>query len=282
VLLCSAFTPPPHAPTRPPTHHHTTTPPPPSPTKSQEGWDGPALLVFSDGKRVGARLDRNGLRPARFWRTADDTIYVASEVGGCLCVCVFCVCFLCVCFLCVFCACVCCSSVRWLVRGRASGTLVFLRLLLTHSCAVPAAGTTGPCPPPLSKTPKVGVLGDEISNAKNVVAKGRLGPGQMVVADIEAGSFAGETRGIICILARLCCVCWFSRLWFGGARASGRWWWQTLRPAALQVRVETRQYERVSKQCWRWWWRRWWCVCVFGGEGIEGSFCRCARAAARL
>lgn len=48
----------------------------------QEGWDGPALLVFSDGKRVGARLDRNGLRPARFWRTADDTIYVASEVGG--------------------------------------------------------------------------------------------------------------------------------------------------------------------------------------------------------
>ncbi len=35
----------------------------------QEGWDGPALLVFSDGKRVGARLDRNGLRPARFWRT---------------------------------------------------------------------------------------------------------------------------------------------------------------------------------------------------------------------
>lgn len=48
----------------------------------QEGWDGPALLVFSDGKRVGARLDRNGLRPARFWRTADDTIYVASEVRG--------------------------------------------------------------------------------------------------------------------------------------------------------------------------------------------------------
>ena len=50
----------------------------------QEGWDGPALLVFSDGKRVGARLDRNGLRPARFWRTADDTIYVASEVRGSL------------------------------------------------------------------------------------------------------------------------------------------------------------------------------------------------------
>lgn len=48
----------------------------------QEGWDGPALLVFSDGKRVGARLDRNGLRPARFWRTSDDMIYVASEVSA--------------------------------------------------------------------------------------------------------------------------------------------------------------------------------------------------------
>jgi glutamate synthase (ferredoxin) len=31
----------------------------------QEAWDGPALLVFSDGKYVGAKLDRNGLRPAR-------------------------------------------------------------------------------------------------------------------------------------------------------------------------------------------------------------------------
>ena len=47
----------------------------------QEGWDGPALLVFSDGNKVGARLDRNGLRPARFWRTKDDMIYIASEVG---------------------------------------------------------------------------------------------------------------------------------------------------------------------------------------------------------
>lgn len=83
----------------------------------QEGWDGPALLVFSDGRRIGARLDRNGLRPARFWRTADDTIYVASEVG---------------------------------------------------------------------------VLGDEITNASNVVAKGRLGPGQMVLADIVSGDFKGE------------------------------------------------------------------------------------------
>jgi hypothetical protein len=81
----------------------------------QEGWDGPALLVFSDGKKIGARLDRNGLRPARFWRTADDTIYVASEVG---------------------------------------------------------------------------VLGDVLTNAGNVVAKGRLGPGQTVCADLETGKFA--------------------------------------------------------------------------------------------
>ncbi|XP_078442782.1 ferredoxin-dependent glutamate synthase, chloroplastic-like isoform X2 [Wolffia australiana] len=46
-----------------------------------EAWDGPALLLFSDGKTVGACLDRNGLRPARYWRTADDVVYVASEVG---------------------------------------------------------------------------------------------------------------------------------------------------------------------------------------------------------
>lgn len=46
-----------------------------------EAWDGPALLLFSDGTTVGACLDRNGLRPARFWRTSDDMIYVASEVG---------------------------------------------------------------------------------------------------------------------------------------------------------------------------------------------------------
>ncbi|KAH0465531.1 hypothetical protein IEQ34_005634 [Dendrobium chrysotoxum] len=46
-----------------------------------EAWDGPALLLFSDGKTVGACLDRNGLRPARYWRTADDIVYVASEVG---------------------------------------------------------------------------------------------------------------------------------------------------------------------------------------------------------
>jgi len=47
----------------------------------QEPWDGPALLVFSDGKKVGATLDRNGLRPARYMITRDGTIIVASEAG---------------------------------------------------------------------------------------------------------------------------------------------------------------------------------------------------------
>ncbi|KAI9082058.1 hypothetical protein K1719_035983 [Acacia pycnantha] len=46
-----------------------------------EAWDGPALLLFSDGNTVGACLDRNGLRPARYWRTSDNVVYVASEVG---------------------------------------------------------------------------------------------------------------------------------------------------------------------------------------------------------
>lgn len=76
----------------------------------QEGWDGPALLVFCDGNKVGARLDRNGLRPARYWETKDGMVYVASEVG---------------------------------------------------------------------------VLGDVLSNASNIVRKGRLGPGQMVCADLD-------------------------------------------------------------------------------------------------
>ena len=80
----------------------------------QEGWDGPALLVFSDGDKVGARLDRNGLRPARFWQTSDGYIYVASEVG---------------------------------------------------------------------------VLGDVLDIAPEVVAKGRLGPGQMISVDMRNGTF---------------------------------------------------------------------------------------------
>lgn len=47
----------------------------------QEPWDGPALLVFSDGVTVGACLDRNGLRPARYSITKDNYIVVASEAG---------------------------------------------------------------------------------------------------------------------------------------------------------------------------------------------------------
>ncbi|MEG3877531.1 glutamate synthase-related protein [Microcoleus sp. herbarium7] len=47
----------------------------------QEPWDGPALLVFSDGKQVGATLDRNGLRPARYCITKDGMVIVASEAG---------------------------------------------------------------------------------------------------------------------------------------------------------------------------------------------------------
>ena len=47
----------------------------------QEPWDGPALLVFSDGRQVGAALDRNGLRPARYSITRDGLVVVASEAG---------------------------------------------------------------------------------------------------------------------------------------------------------------------------------------------------------
>ena len=47
----------------------------------QEPWDGPALLVFSDGKTVGAALDRNGLRPARYTITKDGYVVVGSETG---------------------------------------------------------------------------------------------------------------------------------------------------------------------------------------------------------
>ncbi|MFD1170554.1 glutamate synthase large subunit [Oceanobacillus caeni] len=46
-----------------------------------EPWDGPAAMAFTDGKLIGARLDRNGLRPARFVVTDDDFICVSSEVG---------------------------------------------------------------------------------------------------------------------------------------------------------------------------------------------------------
>ncbi len=46
-----------------------------------EPWDGPAALAFSDGTIVGAALDRNGLRPARYWVTTDRLVIMASEVG---------------------------------------------------------------------------------------------------------------------------------------------------------------------------------------------------------
>ncbi len=46
-----------------------------------EPWDGPAAMGFTDGRIVGAVLDRNGLRPARYYVTKDDTVILASEVG---------------------------------------------------------------------------------------------------------------------------------------------------------------------------------------------------------
>ena len=46
-----------------------------------EPWDGPAAIVFSDGQLVGATLDRNGLRPARWLLTTDDRVILASETG---------------------------------------------------------------------------------------------------------------------------------------------------------------------------------------------------------
>lgn len=46
-----------------------------------EPWDGPAAIVFSDGNIIGATLDRNGLRPARYIVTKDDLVIMASEVG---------------------------------------------------------------------------------------------------------------------------------------------------------------------------------------------------------
>ena len=46
-----------------------------------EPWDGPACVTFTDGSQVGAVLDRNGLRPSRFWVTDDGLVILASEVG---------------------------------------------------------------------------------------------------------------------------------------------------------------------------------------------------------
>jgi glutamate synthase (NADPH/NADH) large chain len=46
-----------------------------------EAWDGPACVTFTDGTLIGAVLDRNGLRPSRWWETADGRVVLASEVG---------------------------------------------------------------------------------------------------------------------------------------------------------------------------------------------------------
>ena len=46
-----------------------------------EPWDGPASILFSDGDIMGAILDRNGLRPSRYYITDDDQLILSSEVG---------------------------------------------------------------------------------------------------------------------------------------------------------------------------------------------------------
>jgi glutamate synthase (ferredoxin) len=50
-------------------------------SREQEPWDGPAALVFSDGRTVGAKLDRNGLRPLRYSVTSDGLVALGSEAG---------------------------------------------------------------------------------------------------------------------------------------------------------------------------------------------------------
>lgn len=49
-------------------------------SRAMEPWDGPALIAYSDGKRIGARLDRNGFRPCR-WARTQENFYLASEAG---------------------------------------------------------------------------------------------------------------------------------------------------------------------------------------------------------
>jgi glutamate synthase (NADPH/NADH) len=46
-----------------------------------EPWDGPALVTFTDGRYLGATLDRNGLRPGRYYITSGGRVVMASEVG---------------------------------------------------------------------------------------------------------------------------------------------------------------------------------------------------------
>lgn len=50
-------------------------------TSIMEPWDGPASIAFTDGTVIGAVLDRNGLRPSRYWVTSDNLVVMASEVG---------------------------------------------------------------------------------------------------------------------------------------------------------------------------------------------------------
>jgi glutamate synthase (NADPH/NADH) large chain len=50
-----------------------------------EPWDGPASIVFTDGRQIGATLDRNGLRPARYCITDDDLVIMGSEPACCRC-----------------------------------------------------------------------------------------------------------------------------------------------------------------------------------------------------
>ncbi len=49
-----------------------------------EPWDGPAAIAFTNGRQIGATLDRNGLRPARYLLTKDDRIIMASKWACCL------------------------------------------------------------------------------------------------------------------------------------------------------------------------------------------------------
>lgn len=48
-----------------------------------EPWDGPAMVAFTDGRYIGATLDRNGLRPSRYYVTKDDHVVLSSEIGVC-------------------------------------------------------------------------------------------------------------------------------------------------------------------------------------------------------
>ena len=48
-----------------------------------EPWDGPAMVAFTDSRYIGATLDRNGLRPSRYYVTKDDHVFLSSEIGVC-------------------------------------------------------------------------------------------------------------------------------------------------------------------------------------------------------